>query len=57
MAGVSAGVVWGDADAVGAEGCAAGGFVSCSGASFAGYVFHLISGEAFVEVGEVAVEI
>ncbi len=44
--------VWVDAYSVGAEGGASWGDVFCSGSSLAAYVFYLVSGEAFVEVGE-----
>ena len=49
--------VWVDADAVGAEGRASWWYVFCVGASLPGNVFHLVSGEAFVEVGEVSEEV
>ncbi len=57
MSNVLAVVVWVCADAVGAEGLACGGLVACSASSLACYVFYLVSCEAFVEVGDVAVKV
>ena len=45
------------ADTMGAECGTDRGLVACSGASFARYVFYLVSCEALVEVGDIAVKV
>lgn len=57
MSNVLAVVVWVCADAVGAEGLAGRGLVACSASSLACYVFYLVSCEALVEVGDIAVKV
>ncbi len=50
-------VVWADADSMRAQCGTCGWLVAGAGTSFACDVFYLVAGEAFVEVGCVAVEV